>query len=252
MPRFFFGRSIFMTIKKPLYKSILLKLSGESLMGDQGFGIHAETCLKVAKDIKFICDAGVRVSIVLGAGNIFRGVNGGAFAMKRVVADQVGMFSTIINGTVMQQCLESLGCTAHVMSGFAHGGIVERYDWRAASEALDRGEIVIFVGGTGNPFFTTDTAAALRASEFKADLLLKATKVDGIYDQDPVKFPQASKYDKISYTQAIQDQLRVMDITAMTLCMENHVPIRVVQTSSIARAIYEADLGTIVEGESQV
>lgn len=237
-----------MSSKKTLYKRVLLKLSGEALMGDQAFGIQAKTCLKVAEDIKSLSDAGVQLAIVLGAGNIFRGVYGDAFAMKRVVADQIGMMSTVINGTVMQQCLESLGCKARVMSALSPTGIVEAYDHQEAELALANGEIVIFVGGTGNPYFTTDTAAALRAAEIQADLLLKATKVDGIYDQDPVKFPQASKYASITYTQAIQDQLRVMDITAMTLCMENSIPIRVMKISSIAEAIYEKDLGTIVEG----
>ena len=233
--------------KPILYKRILLKLSGEALMGQQGFGIDPKICIKLAKDLQSIQSLGIQIGLVIGAGNIFRGLNGEAFNMKRVVADQIGMIATTINGLSIQQCLENLSCKAHVMTALSPHDSVKAYNYQEAQSLLQKNEIVIFVGGSGNPYFTTDSAAALRAAEMTSQVLIKATKVDGIYDRDPVKYPQAVKYDSITYTQAIQEELAVMDITAMTLCKENNIPIRVIKIESIIEAMYEEQLGTLVK-----
>ncbi len=232
---------------KPLYKRILLKLSGEALMGPQQFGIHPETCHNIASGVKAAHDAGIEIGIIIGAGNIFRGVNSSSLKMNRVVGDHVGMIATSINGIVLQQTLASLGCDAHIMSALGKTEIVEAYSWQKALSYLSNKKPVIFVGGTGHPYFTTDTAAALRATEIQAEVVLKATKVDGIYDKDPVKYPDAKKYDTLTFSRVIKEKLRIMDITAITICMENGIPIRVFDINSIEKAVFEENFGTLVK-----
>lgn len=206
-------------------RRILLKLSGEILRGTEPYGISLEASQNLAAAIKRLQDYGVQLGIVIGAGNIFRGVNAAAMKMERVPADQMGMLATIMNGMAFQQSLKTLGCPSVVMSGLDCPKVVESYSWNNAVRYLTEGKIVIFVGGTGNAFFTTDTAAALRASEIGAEALWKATKVDGVYSQDPLKFPKAKRYDRVSYEQYLTEKLGVMDNTAIALCMQNKIPI---------------------------
>ncbi len=206
-------------------KRILLKLSGEMLKGPQDFGIHAESCQKLARTIQALHQQNIQLGIVIGGGNIFRGVQSRDLGIDRTPADHLGMLSTVMNGIAFQQTLISIGCKARVMSALDCPKVVESYRWDRAMECLDKGEVLIFVGGTGNPFFTTDTAAALRASEIRARLLLKATKVDGVYNQDPLKFPNAKKYQKISYSQFLAEKLGVMDATSIAMCRQHEIPI---------------------------
>lgn len=207
------------------YKRILLKISGEMIMGAQPFGIDPVACRKTAEAIKSVRDEGVQVGLVIGGGNIFRGMSSVGKEMERVAADQIGMLATIMNGIALQQALDLIGCKARVMSALECPKAVENFNARRAREYLGQGDVVIFVGGTGNPYFTTDTAAALRASEIQADLLMKATKVDGIYDRDPKVYPEAVKYQTISYTQALEQRLQIMDAAAFALCSSNSIPI---------------------------
>lgn len=213
------------------YRRVLLKLSGESLNIDRKDGdalpIDSTSCKEIAETIRSIADTGVQVGIVIGGGNIFRGKLADEFCLQRSRADQVGMFATMINGLLLAQVIASLGKTARVMSARPTDGIIEPYNWVQANEYLERGNIVIFVGGTGNPYFTTDTAAALRASEIGADLLLKMTKVDGIFTQDPMKCADAKLIRKLSYVEALTLDVQVMDATAIALCRENQIPIAV-------------------------
>lgn len=209
------------------YKRVLLKLSGESLMGSQKFGISYPECHSIAIAIKEMQSECLQVAIVIGGGNIFRGVNLKDLGMPQTPADQMGMLATMINGIALQQALIALGCQAVVMSALECPKVADSYNWQKTLDALDSGHVVIFVGGTGNPYFTTDTAAAMRASEIHADVLLKATKVDGIYNKDPLKYPEAKKYPSISYSQALAEKLEVMDSTAIALCMNNKLPIYV-------------------------
>ncbi|MBS4164743.1 Uridylate kinase [Candidatus Protochlamydia amoebophila] len=206
-------------------KRILLKLSGETLIGNQGFGIQQQACLQITKSIQQIQQLGIQLGIVIGGGNIFRGINLKANGMPRVPADHMGMLATLLNGIALQQALISLKVKTCVMSALDCPKVAESYQWSKALQYLEEGVVVIFVGGTGNPYFTTDTAAALRASEIKANLLLKATKVDGIYNQDPLKNTQAVKYDRISYSQVLAEKLQVMDATAIALCRNHQIPI---------------------------
>lgn len=214
-------------IKKTPYKRILLKLSGEILIGSQKFGISDEACRQVASSIKEIRDAGLEVGIVIGGGNIFRGINLKELGMQRSPADQIGMLATLMNGIALQQALASIDCKAQLMSALDCPKVAEPYSWTRAMEGLAAGNVLIFVGGTGNPYFTTDTAAAMRASEIHADVFLKATKVDGIYNKDPLKYPDAVKYDQITYSQFLAEKLEVIDATAIALCMSNKIPILV-------------------------
>lgn len=207
------------------YKRVLLKLSGEILSGQGKFGITGEACQQIGLAIKAMRDAGLEVAIVIGGGNIFRGVNLKQLGMPRTPADQIGMLATLINGIALQQALIGLGCPCAVMSALECPKVAEPYNWSKAIDALSNGSVLIFVGGTGNPYFTTDTAAALRASEIHADVLLKATKVDGIYDKDPLKYPDAKKYETMSYAQVLAEKLEVMDATSIALCMSNKVPV---------------------------
>ena len=209
----------------PIYKRVLLKLSGEGLMGNQPFGISTEVLTSLAKQIKKVHQAGVEVCLVIGGGNIFRGAQEAAKGMNRTVADQVGMLATVMNALSMQNALEQQGVDARVLSGLAIPEVCEPYMYRRALKHLDKNRVVIFAGGTGNPYFTTDTGAALRAAEMQCDVLLKATQVDGVYDSDPRFNDQAVKFDKISYNDVINNHLKVMDLTAVALAQENNIPI---------------------------
>lgn len=208
-----------------MIKRVLLKLSGELLLGSQPFGLDSSAINSLAQNLDSVRKSGLEVAVVIGGGNIFRGHQLKALGFQRTPADQMGMLATLINGIGIQQALASLNCPSRVMSALECPKVAEPYQWGRANEALSNGEIVIFVGGTGSPYFTTDTAAALRASEIHADILLKATKVDGVYDKDPVKNPGARKYDTISYAQVLAQKLEVMDATSIALCMNNQIPI---------------------------
>ena len=212
-------------VMKPIYKRILLKLSGEGLMGDKAFGMSAEVIRKLAEQIKTVHDSGVQVCLVIGGGNIFRGAKEAAQGMNRTVADQVGMLATVMNALCMQSALESLGAEVRVLSGIHIPDVCENYVYRRALRHLEKNRIIIFAGGTGNPYFTTDTGAALRASEMQCDALLKATQVDGVYDSDPRQNAEAVRFEAISYDDVINRQLKVMDTTAVALARENNIPI---------------------------
>jgi uridylate kinase len=211
----------------PSYKRLLLKLSGETLNGSQSFGINHEAVKALAVSLKGIREEGFQLAIVIGGGNIFRGVNLKDSGIARTPADHIGMLATLMNGIVLQQALLSENCPACVMTALECPKVAESYSWSKALSLLEKGEILIFVGGTGNPYFTTDTAAAMRASEIHADLFLKATKVDGVYNKDPNKDSTAVKYDTITYSQVLAEKLGVMDATAITMCRESHTPIYV-------------------------
>jgi len=207
------------------YKRILLKLSGESLMGDQQYGIDNTQVLQYAKDIKNVHDQGIEIAVVVGGGNIFRGLSAEKSGMERAQADYMGMLATVINCMAMQNALESIGVETRLQSAIKMEQICEPYIRRRAMHHLEEGKIVIFGAGTGNPYFTTDTAASLRAIEIKADVVLKGTRVDGIYTADPEKDPSATRYDEISFQEVYDKGLNVMDMTAITLCQENKLPI---------------------------
>lgn len=231
------------------YKRILLKLSGEALVGKQGYGIDYPACQEVADTIKEIQDLGIEIGIVIGGGNIFRGSHATQFGFERTPADHIGILATCINGLALHQVLHSMGAKVRVMSSRNFDGIIEPYNWQQANWYLTKGVIVIFVGGTGNPYFTTDTAAALRASEMGADVVIKATKVDGVYDKDPKKHADAKKFDTLSYDDALGLDLKVMDGTAVALCRENGIEIRVVNLFSredVIRAVMEQKGGTLI------
>lgn len=214
-----------MTVNR--FKRILLKISGEILIGPQKFGVDYDACTSAANALKKIQDNNHELAVVIGGGNIFRGINLKKAGLPRTPSDHVGMLSTIINGIILQQALESIKCPSVVMSAIECPQIASSYRWHDAIHHLSNGKIVIFVGGTGNPYFTTDTAAALRASEIHADILLKATKVDGIYDKDPIKNPDAKKYSHLNYSQFLAEKLEVMDSTSIALCQNNQIPILV-------------------------
>lgn len=207
------------------YKRILLKMSGEVLMGDQEFGLDSNTVNRVAGDIKEAVDKGIEICVVVGAGNIFRGVSGAAQGMDRTTADYMGMLGIVINALALQNALENLDIQTRVMSAIPMSAICEPYIRRKAMRHMEKGRVVIFAAGTGNPYFTTDTAAALRASEMNCDALLKGTKVDGVYDADPQKDSGATRFEKISYMDVLTKELRVMDATAVSLARENNIPI---------------------------
>lgn len=212
---------------EPVYKRILLKLSGEGLMGDKDFGMSPEVLHTLASQIKNIRSAGVDVCIVVGGGNIFRGAKEAAKGMNRTVADQVGMLATLMNALCLQNALENQGVDTRVLSGLSVPQVCENYMYRRALRHLEKGRVVIFAGGTGNPYFTTDTGAVLRASEMQCDAVLKATQVDGVYSADPKKDASARRFSRITYDEVIQGQLRVMDLTAVSLAKENNIPILV-------------------------
>lgn len=231
-----------------MYKRLLLKISGEMLMGRQPFGIDHEASLHIADAIKNIRLSGYEIGIVIGGGNIFRGINLKNLGMERTPADQMGMLSTLINGIALQQALAALGCPAKVLSALDCPMAVESYQWGKALDYFKSGNVVIFVGGTGNPYFTTDTAAAMRASEIHADILLKATKVNGIYNKDPLKYPDAHKYERITYSQILAEKLEVMDATAIALCMSNKIPIFVFNMHLLGRHPMGEILSQMKEG----
>ncbi len=232
------------------YKRVLLKLSGESLMGDQEFGISGGQLSTYAKDIKEIVDAGVEVGIVIGGGNIFRGLSGASQGMDRVQADHMGMLATVINGLALQGALEEQGIYTRLQSAIEMDKIAEPFIRRRANRHLEKGRVVIFGGGTGNPYFTTDTAATLRAVEIKADVILKGTRVDGIYTADPEKDATATKYDTISFEEVYEKGLNVMDMTAFTLSKENNLPIIVFDMNkpgNLKKIVTGESIGTLVK-----
>ena len=231
------------------YNRVLLKLSGESLMGSQHYGIDPVRLGEYATQIKEAVDGGTQVAIVIGGGNIFRGVQGAAKGFDRVKGDQMGMLATVINSLALCSALESTGCAARVFTALNMYPIGEYYSSRKAVEALEKGEVAILAGGTGNPFFTTDTGAALRAVETGADAMMKGTRVDGIYTADPEKDPTATKFDRISYDEVVARGLRVMDLTATALCKENGMPIVVFDMDTpgnLARVLAGETIGTVV------
>lgn len=216
---------------KPIYKRVLLKLSGEGLMGNKSFGMCGEVINDLARQIKQIYDAGVEVCLVVGGGNIFRGAKEASQGMNRTVADQVGMLGTVMNALYLQNALEELGAEVRVLSGLNIPDVCEHYMYRKALRHLEKKRIIIFAAGTGNPFFTTDTAAALRASEMQCEVILKATQVDGVYDSDPKKNSEAQRYSVIDYDEVINRQLKVMDTAAVALARENRIPVVVFSQS---------------------
>lgn len=232
------------------YKRVLLKLSGESLMGDQQFGISPDMLVHYARQIKGLVNKGIEVAIVIGGGNIFRGLNATHSGIARVQGDYMGMLATCINGMALQSALETAGVYTRLISAIEMRQIAEPYIRRRAIRHLEKGRVVIFSAGTGSPYFTTDSAAALRASEINAEVILKGTRVDGIYTSDPEKDPTATKYDKISFEKVIQLGLNVMDMTAFTMCQENNLPIIVFDIndpSNLNKIIEGEPIGTIVE-----
>jgi len=236
----------------PRYGRVLLKLSGEALMGEQQFGIDPAVTTQIAKDIAEIQGLGVQVAVVIGGGNLFRGLAASAKGMDRATADYMGMLATVINGLAMQDALEHVGVNTRVASAIEMRAVAEPFIRRRAVRHLEKGRVVVFAAGTGNPYFTTDTAAALRAMEMKADVILKATKVDGIYTADPMLNPSATKYDNISYLKVLAEGLKVMDATAISLCMDNKLPIVVFNLrtpGNIRRVIMGEPVGTTVTAE---
>ncbi|MFI0545474.1 MAG: UMP kinase [Brachymonas sp.] len=228
---------------------ILLKLSGEALMGDDAFGINRETIARMAQEIKEVVDMGVQVAVVIGGGNIFRGVSSGAAGMDRATADYMGMLATVMNALALADTMNNAGMTARVMSAINIDQVVEPYVRPKALQYLEEGKVVIFAAGTGNPFFTTDTAAALRGAEIGAAMVLKATKVDGVYTADPKKDPSATRYASLSFDQAMQQNLGVMDAAAFALCRDQKLPIKVFsifKAGALKRVVRGEDEGTLV------
>ena len=233
----------------PAYQRILLKLSGEALMGEQQFGIDPAVTTQIAKDIREIQELGVQTAVVIGGGNLFRGLAASAKGMDRATADYMGMLATVINALALQDALEHHGVPTRVASAIEMRAVAEPFIRRRAVRHLEKGRVVVFAAGTGNPYFTTDTAAALRAMEMKADVILKATKVDGIYTADPMKNPDATKYDEISYLKVLEQGLGVMDATAISLCMDNKLPIVVFNLKTggnIRRVVMGEPVGSTV------
>ncbi|HZM93793.1 MAG TPA: UMP kinase [Vicinamibacterales bacterium] len=241
--------AVISTTQTPVYKRALLKLSGEALMGDQQFGVDPAVTTRIALDIGEIQGLGVETAIVIGGGNIFRGIAASARGMDRATADYMGMLATVINALALQDALEQHGVVTRVVTAIEMRAVAEPFIRRRAIRHLEKGRVVIFAAGTGSPYFTTDTAAALRAMEIRADVILKGTKVDGIYTADPMVDPGATKYTKISYLQVLERQLKVMDATAISLCMDNKLPIVVFnlrQAGNIRRVVLGDPIGTIV------
>ena len=232
------------------FKRILLKLSGEALMGDQGFGICPTMLAYVAEEVRSIVELNVQLAIVVGGGNIFRGVAVASKGGDRVTGDHMGMLATVMNALAMRDALERSNIPTRVMSAIPMSGVVERYDRRNAMRFLSQGEVVIFSAGTGNPFFTTDSAACLRGIEINAELVLKATKVDGVYTDDPMRNPDAVKYDRLTFDEALERKLGVMDLTAICLCRDHQLPVRVFQMEKVGallNIVRGGDEGTLIE-----
>ena len=231
------------------YQRVLLKLSGEVLAGEVDFGIDPVKATQLAVEVKSIHDLGIDIGLVIGAGNLFRGMQAATKGMQRVTGDYLGMLATIMNAVCVQDALENLGTVTRTLSAITVAQIAEPYIRRRAIRHLEKGRIVIVAGGTGNPYFTTDTAAALRATELGAEVLIKGTKVDGVFDKDPVVHSDAIKYDRVSYTEAIQKELRIMDMTAISLCKENSLPIKVFninRNGDLKKLILGEPIGTLV------
>ena len=236
---------------KPVYTRVLLKLSGEALMGSQQFGVDPAVVTRIAHDVGEIQGLGVQTAIVIGGGNIFRGLAASVRGMDRSTADYMGMLATVINGLALQDALEQQNILTRVVTAIEMRAVAETFIRRRAIRHLEKGRVVIFAAGTGNPYFTTDTAAVLRAMEIKAEVILKGTKVDGIYSADPVMDPTATKYPSISYLQVLEKQLKVMDATAISLCMDNDLPIVVfnlLEPGNIRRVVLGESIGTTVGG----
>ena len=241
--------AVITTPQTPVYKRALLKLSGEALMGEQQFGVDPAVATRIALDVGEIQKLGVETAIVIGGGNIFRGLAASARGMDRATADYMGMLATVINALALQDALEQHGIVTRVVTAIEMRAVAEPFIRRRAIRHLEKGRVVIFAAGTGSPYFTTDTAAALRAMEIKADVILKGTKVDGIYTADPMVDPHATKYTKISYLQVLERQLKVMDATAISLCMDNKLPIVVFNlrtAGNIRRVVLGDPIGTTV------
>jgi uridylate kinase len=233
------------------YKSILLKLSGEALMGDEGYGIDPKVMKHIAFQVKDVKDLGVTIAIVVGGGNIYRGIRAEEQGLDRATGDYMGMIATVMNAVALQDCLETLGLDTRVQTAIQMAQVAEPYIRRRAMRHLEKGRIVIFAGGTGNPYFTTDTTAALRAMEIGAEVILKATKVKGVYDKDPERFPDASFFPEITYLEVLNRNLRVMDATAISLCMENKLPIIVFnlkEQGNMKKIVAGERVGTVVRG----
>jgi uridylate kinase len=238
-----------MSAVKPKYNRILLKLSGEALMGNDAFGINRATIDRIVSEVKEVADMGVQIGIVIGGGNIFRGVSQGAAGMDRATADYMGMLATVINALALQDALQKAGLTPRVQSAINIEPVVEPYIRGKTMRYLEEGKVVIFAAGTGNPFFTTDTAAALRGREMEAEIVLKATKVDGVYTDDPNKNPAATRYDKVTFDEAMIKHLKVMDATALALCRDQKLPIcvfSIFKAGSLKRVVMGEDEGTLV------
>jgi uridylate kinase len=234
----------------PIYKRILLKLSGEALMGEYDYGIDPQIIARLAEEISDLSDSGIEIALVIGGGNIFRGAGLAQGGMDRVTGDHMGMLATVMNSLAMQDALERKGAYCRVMSALKINQVCEDYIRRRAVRHLEKGRVVIFAAGTGNPFFTTDSAASLRGIEINADLLLKATKVDGVYDSDPVTNPDAKRYENLSYDMVLNQKLGVMDATAIVLCRDNNLPLRVFNVfnkGDLARIVQGEHVGTLVE-----
>ena len=236
-------------MSSPAFRRILLKLSGEVLAGEQGFGIDPKKATELAKEVKSIYDMGVSIGLIIGAGNIFRGLQASSKGMDRVTGDYLGMLATIMNAISLQDALEKVGVETRTLSAITVSKIAEPYIRRRALRHMEKGRVVIIAGGTGNPYFTTYTAAALRATELHAEVLIKGTKVDGVYDKDPVVNSDAKRYKNISFNEVLSKNLRVMDLTAITLCKENALPIRVFNINNkgdLKRLLNGEDIGTTV------
>jgi uridylate kinase len=237
-------------VSDPAYKRVLLKLSGEALMGEKQYGIDPAVTAQIAKDVKDIQHLGVETAIVIGGGNIFRGLAASSRGMDRASGDYMGMLATVINALALQDALEQNGVVTRVMSAIEMRAVAEPFIRRRAIRHLEKGRAVIFAAGTGNPYFTTDTAAALRAMEIRASVIMKATKVDGIYSADPMKDPTATRYDTISYLEVLEKRLQVMDATAISLCMDNQLPILVFNLrtpGNLRRAVLGESIGSVVK-----
>jgi uridylate kinase len=239
---------------KQKYKRVLLKLSGEAFMGEQSYGLDPKVLTRIAEEVHEIVESGIEVAIVIGGGNIFRGISGSASGMDRASADYMGMLATVMNSLALQDQLERLGTYTRVMSALRMDAIAEPYIRRRAMRHLEKGRVVIFAAGTGNPYFTTDTAASLRAMEIEADAVFKATRVDGVYNKDPLKNKDAVKFDQLSYLDVLQQGLQVMDATAISLCMEYSLPIVVFgmdKRGNIKKALTGESIGTIVKDDKK-
>ena len=235
--------------QNPAYKRVMLKVSGEALMGDRDYGLDNATCRRIAEDVRGVVDLGVQVCLVIGGGNIFRGISGAASGMDRAQADSIGMLATVMNALAMQNALEKIGVQTRVQSAIPMASLCEPFIRRRAERHMEKGRVVIFAAGTGNPFFTTDTAAALRGAEIGAEIVLKATKVDGVYSADPRKDPAATRYTSITFDEVISRNLEVMDATAFALCRDQKLPVKVFsifKLGALKRVVLGENEGTLV------